>query len=166
MKKLSRIELDVVVNEVVNSIKKIEENKSKELFEKSENKDLFLSKVKEFEELEDKLDLLKKEIREIENKFNEDGLRVYLMNNRNIEESFSISLKDSKGDIYGLYKEIEKEIILSSLEELNVLVDGLDLVLSQTNKELDSMSNFKAKLEKLKLVNSLAVKLSLELESK
>ena len=120
MKKLSRIELDVVVNEVVNSIKKIEENKSKELFEKSENKDLFLSKVKEFEELEDKLDLLKKEIREIENKFNEDGLRVYLMNNRNIEESFSISLKDSKGDIYGLYKEIEKEIILSSLEELNV----------------------------------------------
>jgi hypothetical protein len=120
MKKLSRIELDVVVNEVVNSIKLIEENKSKELFEKSENKDLFLSKVKEFEELEDKLDLLKKEIREIEDKFNEDGLRVYLMNNRNIEESFRVNLKDSKGDIYGLYKEIEKEIILSSLEELNI----------------------------------------------
>ena len=120
MKKLSRIELDVVVNEVVNSIKKIEENKSKELFEKSENKDLFLSKVKEFEELEDKLDLLKKEIREIENKFDEDGLRVYLMSNRNIEESFRVNLKDSKGDSYGLYKEIEKEIILSSLEELNI----------------------------------------------
>ena len=120
MKKLSRIELDVVVNEVVNSIKKIEENKSKELFEKSENKDLFLSKVKEFEELEDKLDLLKKEIREIENKFDEDGLRVYLMNNRNIEESFRVNLKDSKGDVFGLYKEIEKEIILSSLEELNI----------------------------------------------
>jgi hypothetical protein len=120
MKKLSKIELDVVVNEVVNSIKKIEENKSKELFEKSENKDLFLSKVKEFEELEDKLDLLKKEIREIENKFDEDGLRVYLMSNRNIEESFRVNLKDSKGDNYGLYKEIEKEIILSSLEELNI----------------------------------------------
>jgi len=120
MKKLSRIELDVVVNEVVNSIKLIEENKSKELFEKSENKDLFLSKVKEFEELEDKLDLLKKEIREIENKFDEDGLRVYLMNNRNIEESFRVNLKDSKGDRWGLYKEIEKEIILSSLEELNI----------------------------------------------
>jgi hypothetical protein len=53
-----------------------------------------------------------------------------------------------------------------SLEELDLLVDGLDLVLSQTNKELDSMSNFKVKLERLKLVNSLAVKLSLELESK
>jgi len=120
MKKLSKIELDVVVNEVVNNIRKIEENKSKELFEKSENKDLFLSKVKEFGELEDKLDLLKKEIREIENKFEKDGLRVYLMSNRNIEENFKVNLKDSKGDSYSLYKEIEKEIILSSLEELNV----------------------------------------------
>ena len=61
---------------------------------------------------------------------------------------------------------IKKVNMKLSLEELDLLVDGLDLVLSQTNKELDSMSNFKAKLEKLKLVNSLAVKLSLELESK
>jgi hypothetical protein len=53
-----------------------------------------------------------------------------------------------------------------SLEELDLLVDGLDLVLSQTNKELDSMSNFKTKLERLKLINGLAVKLNVELESK
>jgi hypothetical protein len=53
-----------------------------------------------------------------------------------------------------------------SLEELDLLVDGLDLVLSQTNKELDSRRGFKAKLEKIKVINSLAVKLSLELESK
>jgi hypothetical protein len=53
-----------------------------------------------------------------------------------------------------------------SLEELNVLVDGLDLVLSQTNKELDSRRGFKVKLEKIKVINSLAVKLNLELESK
>ena len=83
MKKLSKIELDVVVNEVVNSIKLIEENKSKELFDKSENKDLFLSKVKEIEELEDKLDLLKNEIREIENKFKEDNLRVFFNSSNN-----------------------------------------------------------------------------------
>jgi hypothetical protein len=44
----------------VNGIKLIEENKCKELFDKNENKDLFLNKVKEIEELEDKLDLLKK----------------------------------------------------------------------------------------------------------
>ena len=120
MKKLSKIELDVVVNEVVNSIKLIEENKSKELFDKSENKDLFLSKVKEIEELEDKLDLLKNEIREIENKFKEDNLRVFFnsSNNRyygNEKKSFGMSLLDGKGNEYGLYKNIEKEIILNGI---------------------------------------------------
>ena len=120
MKKLSRIELDVVVNEVINNIKGIEKNKSEELFDKNENKDLFLSKVKEIEELEDKLDLLKDEIREIENKFKEDNLRIYFnnRNNRyygNENKSFSLSLLDGKGNEYGLYKEIEKEIILSGI---------------------------------------------------
>jgi hypothetical protein len=118
MKKLSRIELDVVVNEVVNSIKKIEENKSKELFEKSENKDLFLSKVKEFEELEDKLDLLKKEMREIENKFDKDNLRVFFVNKNNRynkKESFSVSGSNDKGNSFNLYKDIEKEIILNGI---------------------------------------------------
>ena len=52
MKKLSKVELDVVVNEVVNGIKLIEENKCKELFDKNENKDLLLDKVKEIEVLE------------------------------------------------------------------------------------------------------------------
>jgi hypothetical protein len=125
MKKLSKIELDVVVNEVINNIKKIEEDKSKELFENSKNKDLFLSKVKEIDELEEKLNLLNKEIRDIEKKFNEDNLRVFYINknNRNWrdeEKLFNISLKDNKGGSFGLYKDIEKEIILSSLEELNI----------------------------------------------
>jgi len=125
MKKLSKIELDVVVNEVVNSIKLIEVNKSKELFEKSENKDLFLNKVKEISELEEKVDLLKEEIRKIENKFNEDNIRVFYINknNRNFNDKgklFSISLKDNKGNSFELYKNIEKEIILSSLEDMNI----------------------------------------------
>ena len=120
MKKLSRIELDVVVNEVINNIKGIEKNKCEELFDKNENKDLFLSKVKEIEELEDKLDLLKNEIREIENKFKEDNLRVFFSNRNNRyygneNKSFSLSLLDGKGNEYGLYKEIEKEIILSGI---------------------------------------------------
>lgn len=125
MKKLSRIELDVVVNEVVNSIRKIEVDKSKELFENSENKDLFLSKVKEISELEEKVDLLKEEIRKIENKFNEDNIRVFYINknNRNFNDKgklFNISLNDSKGNSFSLYKDIEKEIILSSLEDMNI----------------------------------------------
>jgi hypothetical protein len=125
MKKLSKLELDIVVNEVVNNIKSIEENKSKELFEKSENKDLFLSKVSEIEELENKLDLLKKEINEIENKFKEDNLRVYFMNKNNrgygsSNKLFSINLENGKGSSFSLYKDIEKEIILSSLENMNI----------------------------------------------
>ena len=120
MKKLSKIELDVVVNEVINNIKGIEKNKCEELFDKNENKELFLSKVKEIEELEDKLDLLKDEFREIENKFKEDNLRVFFSNRNNRyygneNKSFSLSLLDGKGNEYGLYKEIEKEIILSGI---------------------------------------------------
>ena len=119
MKKLSKIELDVVVNEVVNSIKLIEENKCKEVFNKSKNKDLFLSKVSEIEELEDKLDLLKKEINEIENKFKEDNLRVYFIskNNRSFNsiKSFNLNLLDEKGRGYELYKNIEKCIILEGI---------------------------------------------------
>ena len=56
-----------------------------------------------------------------------------------------------------------------SLEEIDLLADGLDLVLSSTIKEidiLDNMSNLKVKLDKMKLINSLASRLSLELESK
>ena len=79
MKKLSKVELDVVVNEVINGIRLIEENKCKEIFDKNENKDLFLNKVKEIEELEDKVDKLKNEIREIESKFKEDNLKVIII---------------------------------------------------------------------------------------
>jgi hypothetical protein len=131
MKKLSRIELDVVVNEVINNIKKIEENKCLEVFNKNSNKDLFLSKVKEIEELEDKLDLLREKIREIENKFKEDDLRVYFCskNNRfNKDKSFSVSLLNEKGNSFSLYKDIEKEIILSSLEDINIKELIKDLV--------------------------------------
>jgi hypothetical protein len=119
MKKLSKVELDVVVNEVVNGIKLIEENKCKELFDKNENKDLFLDKVKEIEELEDKLDLLKNEIREIEDKFKEDNLRVFFNSKSNrsfgSNKSFNISLINSNVNNYSLYKDIEKCIILEGI---------------------------------------------------
>jgi hypothetical protein len=56
-----------------------------------------------------------------------------------------------------------------SLEELDLLADGLNLVFKNTMEEidiLDNMSNLKVKLDKMKLINSLASKLSLEVESK
>jgi predicted nucleic acid-binding Zn-ribbon protein len=119
MKKLSKLELDIVVNEVMNGIKVIEENKCKELFDKSENKDLFLNKVKEIEELENKVELLKNEIREIENKFKEDNLRVFFNSKINrsygSNKSFNISLINDKSNSYSLYKEIEKCIVLEGI---------------------------------------------------
>lgn len=119
MKKLSKMELDIVINEVINGIKVIEENKCKELFDKSENKDLFLNKVKEIEELEDKIDLLKNEIREIENKFKEDNLRVFFNSKMNrsfgSNKSFNISLINDKSNSYSLYKDIEKCIVLEGI---------------------------------------------------
>jgi hypothetical protein len=125
MKKLSKIELDVVVNEVINNLKVIEENEVNDLFKNSKNKDLFLSKVSEIKELEDKINSLKKEVDEIEKDFENDGLRVYFINegNRNYKEKdklFNVRLLNSSVGNYSLYKNIEKEIILSSLEELNV----------------------------------------------
>jgi hypothetical protein len=124
MKKLSKVELDVVVNEVINGIRLIEENKCKEIFDKNENKDLFLNKVKEIEELEDKVDKLKNEIREIESKFKEDNLRVFFnsKNNRNFgsSKSFGLSLIEGKSNNYSLYKEVEKDIVLSSLVDMNI----------------------------------------------
>ena len=125
MKKLNRVELDVVVNEVVNGIKLIEENKCKEIFDKNENKDLFLNKVKEVEDLEKKLLELKNEIRGIESEFEKDNLRVFFnFNNKSFSnnKSFNLSLFDGKSNNYNLYKEIEKDIILKGIgDELNVI---------------------------------------------
>jgi hypothetical protein len=125
MKKLNKLELQVVVNEVFNNIKKIEENKCLELFDKSDNKDLFLNKIKEFEDLEEKMNLLRKEIAKIGNKFEEDNLRVYYVDksNRSFKspnQSFGMNLLGEKSSGFGFYKEIEKEIILSNLEGLNI----------------------------------------------
>jgi hypothetical protein len=125
MKKMSKFELDVVVSEVIDNLKLIEESKVNDLFEKSENKDLFLSKVNEIVELENKVNSLRKEIDKIEKDFEKDGLRVYFIGERNRnfgkkEKLFNINLLDSEVGNYSLYKKIEKEIVLSSLEELNV----------------------------------------------
>ena len=125
MKKMSKFELDVVVSEVIDNLKLIEESKVNDLFEKSKNKDLFLSKVNEIVELENKVNSLRKEIDKIEKDFEKDGLRVYFISERNRsfgkkEKLFNINVLDSEVGNYSLYKKIEKEIVLSCLEELNV----------------------------------------------
>ena len=125
MKKMSKFELDVVVSEVIDNLKLIEESKVNDLFEKSKNKDLFLSKVNEIVELENKVNSLRKEINKIEKDFEKDGLSVYFISERNRnfgkkEKLFNINVLNSEVGNYSLYKKIEKEIVLSCLEELNV----------------------------------------------
>jgi hypothetical protein len=125
MKKMSKFELDVVVSEVIDNLKLIEESKVNDLFEKSKNKELFLSKVNEIVELENKVNSLKKEIDKIEKDFEKDGLSVYFISERNRnfgkkEKLFNINVLNSEVGNYSLYKKIEKEIVLSCLEELNV----------------------------------------------
>jgi hypothetical protein len=125
MKKLSKLELDVVVNEVIDNLRLIEESKKDDLFENNKNKDLFLSKVNEIKELEDKINSLKKEVEVFEKEFENDGLRVYFIseNNRNYREKdklFNVRLLSSEVGCYSLYKNIEKEIILSCLDDFNV----------------------------------------------
>ena len=125
MKKMSKFELDVVVSEVIDNLKLIEESKVNDLFEKSKNKELFLSKVNEIVELENKVNSLRKEIDKIEKDFEKDGLSVYFISERNRsfskkEKLFNINVLNSEVGNYSLYKKIEKEIVLSCLEELNV----------------------------------------------
>ena len=52
MKKLSRLELNVVVNEVLNGLREIENEKINGKFEKCSRKDEFLNLCKELDELE------------------------------------------------------------------------------------------------------------------
>jgi hypothetical protein len=77
MSKLSKREVEVIVREVVNGIKAFEKNKSEELFNSSTNKEAFLNKIKEIEELENKLSSLKDEIRDLGDEFKKEELKVY-----------------------------------------------------------------------------------------
>lgn len=122
MLKLNQKELKVVVDEVVNNIKEIEDNKSKELFEKSKNKDLFLNKIKEIKDLKSKLFNSINEIRKIEEEFKKENLNVFFNNKvLDIEKDFLLNLLDKKSDQFSLYLSIEKELVLKGInKKINV----------------------------------------------
>jgi vacuolar-type H+-ATPase subunit I/STV1 len=120
MKKLSKMEIDVVVNKVVNEINEVKENKGKRIFEISEFKGEFLDKLDEILKIEKELDKLIKEIREIENKFNKDGIKVYFYDNNNYGRKgiYNISLLNDKSVYYG---EVFNEMVLNNIdEEINI----------------------------------------------
>ena len=123
MKKLSKMEIDVVVNKVVNEINEIKENKGKRIFEISEFKDEFLNKVDEILKIEKEYKKLEKELDLIRGKFDKDGIFVNFYESRswsrvNDKKVFGISLLN---DNSVRYNDVFNEIVLSNIdEEVNI----------------------------------------------
>ena len=123
MKKLSKMEIDVVVSKVVNDINEIKENKGKRIFEISEFKDEFLNKVDEILKVEKEYKKLEKELDLIRGKFDKDGIFVNFYESRswsrvNNKEIFGISLLN---DNNVRYNDVFNEIVLNNIdEEVNI----------------------------------------------
>ena len=123
MKKLSKMEIDVVVSKVVNDINEIKENKGKRIFEISEFKDEFLNKVDEILKVEKEYKKLEKELDLIRGKFDKDGIFVNFYDKSswsrvNGKEIFGISLLN---DNNVRYSEVFNEIVLNNIdEEVNI----------------------------------------------
>ena len=123
MKKLSKMEIDVVVGKVVNDINEIKENKGKRIFEISEFKDEFLNKVDEILKVEKEYKKLEKELDLIRGKFDKDGIFVNFYESRswsrvNNKEIFGISLLN---DNNVRYNDVFNEIVLNNIdEEVNI----------------------------------------------
>ena len=123
MKKLSKMEIDVVVGKVVNDINEIKSNKGKRIFEISEFKDEFLNKVDEILKVEKEYKKLEKELDVIRGKFDKDGIFVNFYESRswsrvNNKEIFGISLLN---DNNVRYNDVFNEIVLSNIdEEVNI----------------------------------------------
>ena len=133
MSKLSKREVEVIVREVVKGIEAFEKNKSEELFNNSTNKEAFLNKIKEIEELEDKLNNLKDEIRDLGNSFEKEELKVYYLGRYNGVRSeggkmFEVKLKNAKGGNLNLYGKIEDELVLRGINnkiDINTVIEEL-----------------------------------------
>ena len=123
MKKLSKMEIDVVVGKVVNDINEIKENKGKRIFEISEFKDEFLNKVDEILKIEKEYKKLEKELDLIRGKFDKDGIFVNFYESRswsrvNDKKVFGISLLN---DNSVRYNDVFNEIVLNNIdEEVNI----------------------------------------------
>lgn len=123
MKKLSKMEIEVVVNKVVKEINEIKKNKGKRIFEISEFKDEFLNKVDEILKVEKEYKKLELELDVIREKFDKDGIFVNFYESRswsrvNDKEIFGISLLNDKNV---RYNEIFDDIVLNNIdEEVNI----------------------------------------------
>jgi hypothetical protein len=127
MKKLSKVELDVVVNEIINGVREKEEKKCELILSMSGNKEIYLSKINEMELLLEKVDKVKNELRDIEKEIEEDGIRLnfyngynnYGMNNKN--KKYSVYLIEGTTMSGGFYNEVYNKVVLNNIDdEVNV----------------------------------------------
>jgi predicted ATPase len=119
MKKLSRLELNVVVNEVLNGLREIENEKINGKFEKCSKKDEFLNLCKELDDLEGKVIELNKKVVIIGNEIKEEsgvGVLYRSRNNRVIFNNDKIYSVFGNLNVGNNFSKIESEIILSCIE--------------------------------------------------
>jgi ABC-type phosphate transport system auxiliary subunit len=124
MKKLNNNEIDVVVNEIVKNVKDFKLNEVKKVLEVDSNYKEIVSLYNEKYELKKKLDLLEKEIDEVNVKINKDfKVKIYNRNN----SCSSVYLNDLfisfdyKDEEKYSYSNVRSKVILSSIDkEFNV----------------------------------------------
>ena len=144
MSKLSKREVEVIVKEVMNGIKVLEQNKSEELFNNSANKESFLDKVSEIKDLSDKMSKLEDELielrelsrnkkNELENLLKEEGIEATYLGSYNLESKeigkpFKITLQNAKSGNWSLRCKIEDELILQGINnkiDINTVIKEL-----------------------------------------
>jgi hypothetical protein len=124
MKKLNNNEIEVVVNEIVSKVKEVKVNEVKKLLEVDSNYKEIVGLYDEKYELKKKLELLEKEINEVNIKINKDfKVKIYnKSNNYSCEylDELYINFDYKEEEKYSFYN-VKSRIILNNISnEINV----------------------------------------------
>jgi len=124
MKKLNNNEIEVVVNEIVSKVKEVKLSKIKEVLEVDSNYKEIVSLYDKKYELNKKLELLEKEINEVNVKINKDfKVKIYNKNNNyscEYLDELKINFDYKEEEKYSFYN-VKSRIILNNISnEINV----------------------------------------------
>jgi hypothetical protein len=124
MKKLNNNEIEVVVNEIVSKVKEVKLSKIKKVLEVDSNYKEIVSLYDKKYELNKKLELLEKEINEVNVKINKDfKVKIYNKNNNyscEYLDELRINFDYKEEEKYSFYN-VKSRIILNNISnEINV----------------------------------------------
>jgi len=124
MKKLNNNEIEVVVNEIVSKVKEVKLSKIKKVLEVDSNYKEIVSLYDKKYELNKKLELLEKEINEVNVKINKDfKVKIYNKNNNyscEYLDELKINFDYKEEEKYSFYN-VKSRIILNNISnEINV----------------------------------------------